>query len=174
MRTVQQLERWYLRRFKPTEDGFAFTQWGYDVHMSHAEVAQLRVDWRRVWMNPFLWGGWLALGVAFPAILYLRGSGVAAFMVALLFGVMMLVTLVHAHRRVNELAEERVPIEAARSFQASQPIWPSALLMAVLAGQWFLQSEGVRIGVWGLLFAMSAAMLVRALWRWWRARSVAA
>ena len=170
---MYRLESWYLKRFEPVEDGYLFTQWGHRVHLSSSEVEALVTDWRKIWLNPFLWGGWLALGVALPTWLYLRGSGIAAFMVALLFGVMMLVTLVHAHRRVNELAEERVPIEAARSFQASQPIWPSALLMAVLAGQWFLQSEGVRIGVWGLLFAMSAAMLVRALWRWWRARSVA-
>lgn len=168
------LEAWYLKRFSPVGDGYQFIQWGHAVLLSVGEVEALVTDWRKIWLNPFLWGGWLALGVALPGWLYLRGSGVAAFMVALLFGVMMLVTLVHAHRRVNELAEDRVPIEAARSFQASQPMWPAAIIMAGLAGQWLFEAEGVWVWFWGLLFVVSTAILLCALWRWWRARSVAA
>lgn len=168
------LETWYLKRFSPVDDGYVFIQWGHAVHLSVGEVEALVTDWRKIWLNPFLWGGWLALGVALPGWLYLRGSGLAACMVALLFGVMMLVTLVYAHRRVNELAEDRVPIEAARSFQANQPLWPAAIIMAGLTGQWLFEADGIWVWFWGLLFVVSTAILLRTLWRWWRARSVAA
>jgi len=172
--SVRLLEALYLKRFRPVDDGYLFSRWGHPVHLSSSEVEALVADWRRIWLNPFLWGGWLTLGVALPSWLYLRGSGVAAFMVALLFGVMMLVTLVHAHHRVDQLAEERVPIEAAQSFQGSQPRWPAAVVTAGLSGRWLFEAEGVWVWVLGLMFAVSIGILLGLLWRWWRARSVAA
>jgi len=171
---MNRIEAWYLRRFRPADDGYRFTQWGHDVQLSTDEVEALLAEWRRIWLNPFLWGGWLALGVALPGWLYLRGASIAAFMVALLFGVMMLVTLVYAYGRANELAKERVPIEAVHSFRTSQPAWLTALAMAVLSAQWSLKAQGIWFWVFAAALAFSTAILLRTLWRWWRARSAAA
>lgn len=171
---MNRIEAWYLKRFRPADDGYLFTQWGHDVHLSAEEVAALMAEWRGIWLNPFLWGGWLALGVALPGWLYLRGSGIPAFMVALLFGVMMLVTLAYAYGRANELAKERVPIKAVQSFRTGQPTWPAALVMAVLTGQWLLNAQGIWFWAFAAAFVFSTAILLRTLWRWWRARSVAA
>ena len=68
------LEHWYVSRFRPVAGGYLFEQWGCDVHFSEAEVTELRAEWRRIWLSPWLWGGWLALGVAVPALLYARGA----------------------------------------------------------------------------------------------------
>ncbi|MCR5872157.1 hypothetical protein LRS12_16440 [Sphingomonas sp. J344] len=112
--------------------------------------------------------------MAFPAILYLQGSGVAAFMVALLFGVMMLVTLMYALRRANELAEPRVPLEAARAFSSSQPTWPVAIVGVGIGIDMLFDAEGVWIWVSSLFIAINVAILLSVLWRWIRARSSSA
>ncbi|MCA1196597.1 hypothetical protein K9B35_01315 [Sphingomonas sp. R647] len=162
------LENWYLRRFTPAEDGFTFTQWGYDVRLSRVEVAELLGEWRRVWLSPYLWGGWLLLGVALPILLSVRGSSVPAFMVALLFGVIMVVTLVYTHCRVNSLAQPRVPIEVAQAFGSSQPRWPAAIPLLFWGAQCLAEAEGLWLVAWGLFVALNATIVLRGLWRWAR------
>ncbi len=164
-------ENWYLRRFTPVEDGFTFTQWGYDVHLSRAEVAELLAEWRRVWLSPYIWGGWLLLGVALPTLLYVRGSSVPAFMVALLFGVIMAVTLAHTHYQVNAIAQMRVPLDAARAHRAKMKQWPGSLAFIALGSLFFTRSEGWLAALWLALVAIHGWIVVREVWRWRRSKA---
>lgn len=164
-------ESWYLRRFTPVEDGFTFTQWGYDVHLSRAEVAELLAGWRRVWLSPYVWGGWLLLGVVLPTLLYVRGSSVPAFMVALLFGVILIVTLVHAHYQVNAIAQMRVPLVASSTHRAKVKQWPGSLVFVALGLFFCWHADGWVAAVWLFLVVVHGWIIVLEAWRWWHARS---
>lgn len=73
------LEHWYVSRFRPVAGGYLFEQWGCDVHFSEAEVTELRAEWRRIWLSPWLWGGWVVGGSlrnwAANCVIFLIGNG---------------------------------------------------------------------------------------------------
>lgn len=171
---MKPLERWYLSRFTPVEDGYLFRQWGCDVHFSKAEVEDLRAEWRRLWFSPWLWGGWLTLGVAVPILLYARGSVAGAIALAGVLGLMLLVTLAHAHFRVNDRAQQRVSIAEAQMERKRVPTALEFVPALVLAAAMFLQTEGWWAVGWLVAAMLHASFILRALWRWWRARSVPA
>lgn len=172
--TVNPLERWYLRRFREVEGGYIFKQWGCDVHFTDAEVAGLRAEWRRLWLSPWLWGGWLVFGVALPILLYERGTVAGAFALGGVLGLMMVVTLVHTHFRVNDRAQQRVTIAEARDERGRQYSWSVSIVFVVMASIMFWREEGWLALAWLAVGALHAFFLALTLWRYWRARSAVA
>ena len=172
--TVNPLERWYLRRFREVEGGYIFNQWGCDVRFTEAEVAELRSEWQRLWLSPWLWGGWLAFGVALPMLLYARGSVAGAIALGGVLGLMMVVTLVHTHFRVNDRAQQRVSAVEVQTQRKAQPSWLGSLPFLVLGAMMLPQAKGWWAAAWIVLIALHASFIVIALWRLWRARSMAA
>ncbi|MGV3455789.1 hypothetical protein [Sphingomonas sp.] len=168
------LEHWYVSRFRPVAGGYLFEQWGCDVHFSEAEVTELRAEWRRIWLSPWLWGGWLALGVAVPALLYARGAVAGAIALAGVLALMLVVTLAHTHFRVNDRAQQRVSIAEVRTQRRRVPRALESVPFLALAGVMSLEAEGWWAVGWLLVAILHAAIILVSLWRWWRARSVAA
>ena len=110
---MQLLEEHFLRKFEPHDGGYLFHQADRSVLFTRAEVEGFVAARRRTWSNPWLWGGWLLIGVAVPVMLGLSGgeySGEQAVLLALVSTVVLAVVLNHAESGAADAAQARATV----------------------------------------------------------------
>lgn len=60
------LEARFRRKFEPEGDRYRFRQVDREVIFDRATVEQLVAEWRKTWLNPWLWGSLAVFGIAVP------------------------------------------------------------------------------------------------------------
>jgi hypothetical protein len=166
------LERRYRSKFTPDGADFTFVQWEQEVRFTRAEVEEILAEWRRLWLSPVLWTGWLMVGVALPIVLGMRGYQAGAITLAGVSALALVVVLVHGERRANDWAEQRAVFPFPQASEKPREWdWRWSLLW-IIAGSIFVigdDKDGFRI-VWAFLIAVHVWVFARGLWRWWRQR----
>lgn len=126
-------ERQFLKRFTPDRDGFVYRSWIYgEMRFSRSEVDEFVRLRRRIWSNSGLWALVLALGVAAPVGLLLRGGADAALYAGLcllpgLFGPALL--LLWAETAPASAASDKRVARSKAGAESSEP--PSRLARAI-------------------------------------------
>lgn len=161
------LEERFRRQFRPDGAGYRFVRRGREVAFSADEVEEFVAEWRRLWLNPLLWSGWLLIGVGGPWWLAARGFPPGAWTLGLLAMGFMVVTLVPSLLRPREAADARLPDEPKvekKPSLLSQFYWvPIVLVMLLRAGL----EEPPLTGMLALLYSL---VLVVGAIRAWRAQ----
>lgn len=137
---MTRLERWYRRRFEPHSEGYLFRQADREVIFTRDEVEGFASEWRRLWLSPWLWGGWLVLGVVPPLLFWLgwlQGKGMPVAVVSLLASVTLAVCLFYAQRAAAEAAFHRPSVGPGRGWPLRESpyreIWGIAYAIFLLA-----------------------------------------
>lgn len=136
------LENRFRRQFHSDGAGYVFVRRGHEVRFTADEAEGFVAEWRRLWLNPLLWGGWLLIGVGGPYWLAQRNFAPGAWTLGLVAAGLVAMVLLQALLRPREAAEARLPDEPSAVAQTENP-W-HALTLTI---------------VWGLAF-------FTALW-WW-------
>jgi len=164
------LEDRFRWRFEPHGDGFLFQQVDREVIFDREEVEQLVADWRRYWLSPLLWGAFLLIGVALPAVYWLWGIQTGSVTVLIVSGltiVGVLVTLWVAQRGPDEAAFMHKSVGPGRGRNG----YGGDIFTVVMALVWLgiLRADGFwgnwPFWLWGAALAISLMRIIRRLWR---------
>lgn len=164
------LEVRFRRKFVPHGDDYLFQQVDREVIFDAEDVELLAADWRRYWLNPWLWGAMLlSLGWAVASIRLnlLDGYLIFPFLIACLILLCGLVSLWVAQRGPAETAFTRPSVGPGHK-------WPSYwrdIFGIALALFWLgiVKPDGL-LGYWGYVFWGSALVFyaVRLLLTLWK------
>jgi hypothetical protein len=117
------LEQRFLRQFREDGDGYVVIRRGREVRFSPTEVAELLKEWRLLWRAPWLWTGWLMIGVIAPLWIASYGYTAGALTFAVIAVLFMVVVLTPSWQKPREVAESRLPFEPDMPQPPVPPSW---------------------------------------------------
>jgi hypothetical protein len=163
------LEDRFRRQFRAEGTGYVFRLHGHDVAFSADEVEEFVEDWKLLWLAPWLWAGWLLIGVVAPLWLAWSGYPAGSVILGLFAAGFMVVVLLPPLRRPGEVAETMLPDDAPHG----EGPW-AMLGWLVFTGLFFLlllwqafETGFVRLGDLSLALFMGGLFAAR-VWEWRR------
>src|SRR6478609_918391 len=126
------LEAQFRRQFQAEGAGYRFVRDGQEVGFSAEEVETFVEEWARLWLAPWLWGGWLLVGVAAPFLLARNGYDGGAWTLGMLAAMFMVAVLVPVLQKPGQAADARLTGEP----EGSGDPWGGPWLAPIGSGIW--------------------------------------
>ena len=163
-------EGMFRRRFRRTQEGYVFEQWGQDVLFTPAEFdAFIRLR-RRFWSNPWLWLLFLFGGILAPVLVWRHGDTATAIAVAVSIAIFVLVPLINADRKPNEAAQARVHAANGRASAAATGPWQDIIFLVWIAAQFAVAWHHHELRWFWALVALLLVWFGVSGWRLWNRR----